>query len=319
MKKILLFTLSFSILLLMFFATPARTYATGTSFDTSTVLPSTTQLRIYFDSSSIAAYLTGAGTGSDIDIITSDGGSYELVINRYNLDGGYSSQTLEINGIDIFKFQYDPITDYATYATYYEDEYIDIDTTGFNINERNIHSVSAAASTLSLSYEDMNAPFTVTFDSNGGTAVSPQDVEIGELAIKPNDPTKEDHVFVGWYKTPTLSGEWNFNIDTVTEDLTLYAKWRIEIEPGINNWLEDSTLNTPFGKTMIAIVMMSIVVFALALLKAPPPVIVMSIVVLFLLFHVFGFIPDWIAIVLTIFMFVFLYISIKENGGVIDD
>jgi len=192
MKKIIMFSLSFSILLLMFFATPARTYATGTSFDTSTVLPSTTQLRIYFDSSSIAAYLTGAGTGSDIDIITSDGGSYELVINRYNLDGGNSSQTLEINGIDIFKFQYDPITDYATYATYYEDEYIDIDTTGFNINERNIHSVSAAASTLSLSYEDMNAPFTVTFDSNGGTAVSPQDVEIGELAIKPNDPTKED-------------------------------------------------------------------------------------------------------------------------------
>lgn len=39
--------------------------------------------------------------------------------------------------------------------------------------------------------------FTVTFDSQAGSAVEPQVVQNGKVAIKPADPTRTDHVFQG--------------------------------------------------------------------------------------------------------------------------
>ena len=67
--------------------------------------------------------------------------------------------------------------------------------------------------------------FTVTFDSNGGSAVAAQIITKGEKAAKPADPTKEDNTFVGWYKETALTNEWNFATDVVTSNITLYAKW----------------------------------------------------------------------------------------------
>jgi len=66
---------------------------------------------------------------------------------------------------------------------------------------------------------------TVTFDSNGGTAVTAQVVEDGTTATEPADPTKTDYTFGGWYKEDTFVNEWDFENDIVTEDITLYAKW----------------------------------------------------------------------------------------------
>ena len=63
--------------------------------------------------------------------------------------------------------------------------------------------------------------YTVTFDSDGGSAVAPQTVEYGGKATKPADPTKQGHVFKGW----TLYGSaYNFS-NPVTKDITLKAKW----------------------------------------------------------------------------------------------
>ena len=63
--------------------------------------------------------------------------------------------------------------------------------------------------------------YTVTFDSQGGTAVASQRVEEGKTAIKPADPSKAGYIFKGWQ----LGGkEYNFT-ETVTEDITLEAQW----------------------------------------------------------------------------------------------
>jgi len=67
--------------------------------------------------------------------------------------------------------------------------------------------------------------YTVTFDSQGGSAVSSQIVEDGGLITEPTAPTKTDYTFDGWYKEPGCTNVWNFNTDTVTADITLYAKW----------------------------------------------------------------------------------------------
>ena len=67
--------------------------------------------------------------------------------------------------------------------------------------------------------------FKVTFDSMSGSAVEPVTALYGTLVQKPSDPTRTGYVFVGWYKQADLSEEWDFSSDTLTENITLYAKW----------------------------------------------------------------------------------------------
>lgn len=66
--------------------------------------------------------------------------------------------------------------------------------------------------------------YSVTFDSKGGTTVTDQQIASGNKIEKPADPQKAGYTFGGWYK----SGEdtkWDFDLNTVTADITLYAKW----------------------------------------------------------------------------------------------
>jgi len=73
--------------------------------------------------------------------------------------------------------------------------------------------------------EDTPIEHSVTFESNGGDAVPPQSVAQGGKIIQPPAPTKTDQTFQGWFRESTLDTEWNFDTDTVSQDLTLYAKW----------------------------------------------------------------------------------------------
>ena len=68
---------------------------------------------------------------------------------------------------------------------------------------------------------------TVTFDSQGGTDVSEiTGKAYGDLLDPPaGDPTKAGYYFAGWYKDGACTEIWSFTLDTVTEDLTLYAGW----------------------------------------------------------------------------------------------
>lgn len=63
--------------------------------------------------------------------------------------------------------------------------------------------------------------YTVTFDSNGGSKVSKQTLEVGKTAQKPSNPTRSGYTFKGWY----LNGSaYNFS-NKVTKNITLTAKW----------------------------------------------------------------------------------------------
>ena len=63
--------------------------------------------------------------------------------------------------------------------------------------------------------------YTVTFDSNGGTAVESQTVEYGLTFAEPVAPTKDGYTFAGW----TLDGDEYFFDTLVTENITLVAVW----------------------------------------------------------------------------------------------
>ncbi|MFA6662563.1 MAG: InlB B-repeat-containing protein [Bacilli bacterium] len=58
-----------------------------------------------------------------------------------------------------------------------------------------------------------------------------KEIEKGNIVTPPASPTKEGYVFVGWYKDAELTETFNFS-ETVTEDMTLYAKF-IEDSGGV--------------------------------------------------------------------------------------
>lgn len=67
---------------------------------------------------------------------------------------------------------------------------------------------------------------TVTFSTGGGSTVPSQNVKVGSTVTLPTAPSWDGHTFEGWYQDEGLTKPWNFQTDTVTGDLTLYAKWK---------------------------------------------------------------------------------------------
>lgn len=68
--------------------------------------------------------------------------------------------------------------------------------------------------------------YTVTFNSNGGSAVSSQSVPYNTTATQPTAPTKTGYTFAGWYSDPGLTTAFNFTTP-ITADISLYAKWTV--------------------------------------------------------------------------------------------
>lgn len=74
--------------------------------------------------------------------------------------------------------------------------------------------------------EDSVVRHTVSFDTDGGSAINSVKVEHGEKATKPSTPDKPGYIFDNWY----YEGEvWSFVGFSITEDITLKAKWTIEV------------------------------------------------------------------------------------------
>lgn len=67
--------------------------------------------------------------------------------------------------------------------------------------------------------------YTVTFETNGGSAIATQTININGKVTKPTDPTRADYTFEWWYKDSQLTTLWNFVTDTITANTTIYSKW----------------------------------------------------------------------------------------------
>lgn len=70
----------------------------------------------------------------------------------------------------------------------------------------------------------MTATYKVSFNTNGGSAVSAQTVQSGKTATQPANPTKSGYKFDGWYSDSALTKSFNFSTP-ITANTTLYAKW----------------------------------------------------------------------------------------------
>lgn len=67
--------------------------------------------------------------------------------------------------------------------------------------------------------------YAVTFDSNGGSAVSGKTAVYKTTITAPANPTRLGYGFGGWYKDKNCTNKWDFNTDVITAATTLYAKW----------------------------------------------------------------------------------------------
>jgi uncharacterized repeat protein (TIGR02543 family)/prepilin-type N-terminal cleavage/methylation domain-containing protein len=88
---------------------------------------------------------------------------------------------------------------------------------------------------------EVNMPelYTVTFDSDGGSAVLPTTgLLAGSTTTLPSEPTRSDYDFDGWYTQANGAGS-VFNSNTaITGNIIVYAKWTAIVPP-------DPCLGTP--------------------------------------------------------------------------
>jgi uncharacterized repeat protein (TIGR02543 family) len=75
-------------------------------------------------------------------------------------------------------------------------------------------------------YAKWRTVYVANFNSNGGSAVQAQQIEVGGKIIAPMIPARENYLFVCWCSDPALTTEYDFNT-IVTTNKMLYAKWTL--------------------------------------------------------------------------------------------
>lgn len=90
--------------------------------------------------------------------------------------------------------------------------------------------------------------YKVSFESNGGTAVAPQWLDINAVVSKPANPTKQGSVFTGWFTDKELTNPYDFSAK-VTSSFTLYAKWETVATTTAPNSTTAPTATKPSGST----------------------------------------------------------------------
>ena len=87
----------------------------------------------------------------------------------------------------------------------------------------------------------------------------------------------------------------------------------------VEAWLDNNNLNNNLFKTLVSIVVIVAVVIGLALLKAPGVAIIFSVVLVFALGVMFGWIPMWLVIPIALLCLGMIFLKIKAGGGGIDE
>lgn len=67
--------------------------------------------------------------------------------------------------------------------------------------------------------------YTITYNSNGGSAVPSVVAYYNSSLVLPSTPNRSGYVFAGWFRGADLLVPWNFARDRVSSDMTLFARW----------------------------------------------------------------------------------------------
>lgn len=197
--------------------------------------PSKYVLCFKFDSAEMAKTVTtGSGTvpvHKDIAKITINGSSYSLLYNNNNLDFQKPVEAFEIGSFigsgEVEKLtSSSPNVPSGAWVLYFKTD-IKVESsnpqTSYTITLRDKEGVVSDSLTAELKEK-----FKVKFNAKGGTPEpDTQYIENGGKVTEPPKPAQAGYTFGGWYKNADCSDgqKWNFATDTVTSNITLYAKW----------------------------------------------------------------------------------------------
>ena len=106
---------------------------------------------------------------------------------------------------------------------------------GWYVNDKEYDFNTKVTSDLKLTAKfkkiEEGNKYTVTFNSDGGTVIPNQIIEENKTIVKPIDPIKEGHEFIGWYLNNQV---FDFNTK-VTSNITLIAKYK-KVEEKLNKY-----------------------------------------------------------------------------------
>jgi len=92
---------------------------------------------------------------------------------------------------------------------------------------------------------------TVTFHSQNGSAVDAiTGKAYGDSIAAPVDPVRSGFYFAGWYRDASYTNPWTFTLDTLTEDITLFAKWSAIPTYTVTGKIVDDTSHVVEGATV---------------------------------------------------------------------
>ena len=79
-----------------------------------------------------------------------------------------------------------------------------------------------------ISRDTVGLFYKVTFETNEGSSILPMYVVPGSQITAPMRPTKSGYLFHAWYRDEALTDFFDFKRDSVTSNMTLYAKWMVD-------------------------------------------------------------------------------------------
>ncbi len=134
----------------------------------------------------------------------------------FNTNGGSAVPSQTINHGSLATQPSNPTRTNYTFAGWFSDSGL---TTAFNFS-------TAITGTTPLYAKWTINSYSVSFNTNGGSAVSVQTINHGSLATQPSNPTQTGYTFAGWFSDSGLTTAFNFST-AITGATTLYAKWTL--------------------------------------------------------------------------------------------
>ena len=150
--------------------------------------------------------------------------------------------SIRSSGNEILKFPNDPTSSEKVFAGWYSDqlyarEVHEYDYENVEITEDiNLYAKFVAASTITN-------PYTVTFETNKGTAVAAQELNFGEkVDVTKMSTSRVGFEFIGWFKDESLTKPFRAEYDRIWKSITVYAGWEstgyiltYELNGGVNS------------------------------------------------------------------------------------
>lgn len=100
--------------------------------------------------------------------------------------------------------------------------------TGYGLGWREPPAATMPAKNVTYTAVWTAGEYSITFQTNGGSAVDSITAAYGTLVTAPADPTRLGYTFGGWYVDSECTGD-TYTFTTMPADgLTLYAKWVVE-------------------------------------------------------------------------------------------